>query len=332
MSITTDCTCWKLTLVNASVYGFTDHNKDLTVDGQLYVATVGYVPSAMSQSADLAVDNMEITAMLSDAGIKEVDLLAGLFDFARVEVFSVDWLSPGAGVKHRFVTGRLGQVSVEDGLCQFELVSLTQQLQKSMGEVYSASCQAALGDGRCKIVLLPPVWTSSAVVAVDDEVRASVYDARRYVCTVGGITNDIEGEPAWDTVIDNTTVENDGVEWVAKDARTKNFTVTSVVDNRQFADGTRLEADGEFDSGLVSWLTGLNAGYRMDVKQYLLTGGAIALHEPMPFVIAVGDTGTITQGCDKSDATCKDRFDNLLHFRGFPHVPGQQKLIRGPWR
>ena len=33
-------------------------------------------------------------------------------------------------------------------------------------------------------------------------------------------------------------------------------------------------------------------------------------------------------GCDKSLATCRDRFDNLVNFRGEPYVPGLDKMVQ----
>ena len=46
--------------------------------------------------------------------------------------------------------------------------------------------------------------------------------------------------------------------------------------------------------------------------------------------IAAGDTFTVTAGCDKQFATCHDRFDNVVNFRGFPHIPGNDFVVRYP--
>ena len=47
----------------------------------------------------------------------------------------------------------------------------------------------------------------------------------------------------------------------------------------------------------------------------------------MPEPIAAGDTFNVTAGCDKRFATCRDRFDNAVNFRGFPHIPGNDFVI-----
>jgi uncharacterized phage protein (TIGR02218 family) len=45
--------------------------------------------------------------------------------------------------------------------------------------------------------------------------------------------------------------------------------------------------------------------------------------------VAPGDAFVVTAGCDKTLATCRDRFANVANFRGFPHMPGTDFLLRG---
>ena len=56
----------------------------------------------------------------------------------------------------------------------------------------------------------------------------------------------------------------------------------------------------------------------------LLIGGAviIELWQAMAQPIAPSDTFIVTAGCDKRFSTCRDRFENVLNFRGFPHIHG----------
>ena len=41
-----------------------------------------------------------------------------------------------------------------------------------------------------------------------------------------------------------------------------------------------------------------------------------------------GDGFTIRAGCDKRIATCAQKFGNVVNFRGFPHIPGQDTILR----
>lgn len=112
-------------------------------------------------------------------------------------------------------------------------------------------------------------------------------------------------------------------------ALSHSVTVTSATNRSTFADsalvGTGTPA-GYFDGGLITWATGSNAGRAMDIKQFG-TGGSFTLFLPMVDNIAIGDTGTAVAGCDKSMPTCRDTFSNIVNFRGFPTIPGNDKLI-----
>lgn len=98
---------------------------------------------------------------------------------------------------------------------------------------------------------------------------------------------------------------------------------------RVFVDSARAEASGYWTHGLLTWTSGLNAGQVVDVKE-ATSGGVITLWTPAAAGIAVGDTYTITPGCDKTLATCKAKYNNVTRFGGFPHVPGRDRLYRTP--
>ncbi len=51
---------------------------------------------------------------------------------------------------------------------------------------------------------------------------------------------------------------------------------------------------------------------------------------PLPFTPAIGDDVYIFPGCDKRLATCRDKFDNVRNFRGFPHIPGNDAMTQYP--
>lgn len=111
-------------------------------------------------------------------------------------------------------------------------------------------------------------------------------------------------------------------------------TVTSVTSRRRFnasLTGGSSPAAGHFVEGLVTWLTGDNAGYQMEVKRDAAvdTLGQIDLYQPMPEDIEIGDTFTMVPGCPKTVAACRDRFNNIVNFRGYGVlVPGRNKIIQ----
>jgi uncharacterized phage protein (TIGR02218 family) len=112
----------------------------------------------------------------------------------------------------------------------------------------------------------------------------------------------------------------------------RNGSVTGIVDRLSFAanvDGGPF-ADGWFDGGVLTFTTGADAGRSIEVRAWTAADGRIALFLPPPFAAAVGDTFHIVPGCDKRLATCRDRYANVLNFRGEPYLPGQDALTAYP--
>ena len=87
-------------------------------------------------------------------------------------------------------------------------------------------------------------------------------------------------------------------------------------------------ATDTFKLGVVSWISGANAGRKAEIASF--ASGAITLFEAPVRPIAIGDAFTATAGCDKQFATCSAKFGNSVNFRGFPHMPGEEAVLRYP--
>jgi uncharacterized phage protein (TIGR02218 family) len=87
-------------------------------------------------------------------------------------------------------------------------------------------------------------------------------------------------------------------------------------------------ANGWFTHGLVTFTSGEADGQSVEVKQHAKVGSVVTVElwsrARMPLVI--GQTFTVTAGCDKRVATCQTKFANVANFRGFPHMPGNDFL------
>jgi len=46
--------------------------------------------------------------------------------------------------------------------------------------------------------------------------------------------------------------------------------------------------------------------------------------------VDLGAPGMAGATCDRSFATCREKFNNGVNFRGFPHIPGNDALMRYP--
>lgn len=61
----------------------------------------------------------------------------------------------------------------------------------------------------------------------------------------------------------------------------------------------------------------------------LVDGVAIlTLLEAPALPIMATDAFMVRAGCDKRSATCGAKFANVASFRGFPHIPGQDAVLR----
>ena len=148
--VTTTATCWLVELQNGQSMGFTDHVDNLQIDGVAYEAASGYTPSAVQTKYDLSVSNLEVAGVVDSEAITTDALHAGLFDFASVTIFRVNYAAPNDG-RLVLLRGKLGEVTYSKSSFKAELRSITQQLQQTIGEIYSPSCRAQFGDARCKV-------------------------------------------------------------------------------------------------------------------------------------------------------------------------------------
>jgi len=91
-------------------------------------------------------------------------------------------------------------------------------------------------------------------------------------------------------------------------------------------------ADGWCTGGKLTWTGGDNAGISVEIKVHRAINGTdeFDLWQRAPQPIRIGDTFRVTAGCDKTHATCRRKFKNVANFRGFPHMPGNDFIIRMP--
>ncbi len=166
--VTTLATCWRLERADGWVRGCTDHDRELVVDGLTYVASTGFLPSAIKTASDLSVDNLDVDGFLDDAALRAEDLIAGLFDGARIEVFIVNWADLGQG-RLLLRKGFLGEIKRADQRFSAEIRGLSNRLQQTAGKLYSRLCRVDLGSSECGVALGPrtDTYAVTQVMAAD---------------------------------------------------------------------------------------------------------------------------------------------------------------------
>lgn len=155
--VTTIATLWKITRRDRAVFGYTDAVEDITFEGLLHKAGTGFSASAISHSAKFNVEHIEVDGFTPVSGIDDVDitdkdLLDGKYDFADVEISQINYERPGDG-SVKSLKGNFGQFELKHNQFRVELISIGSGIQHNIGEIYSLSCRAKLGDLRCKVPL-----------------------------------------------------------------------------------------------------------------------------------------------------------------------------------
>lgn len=141
--LTTLATCWHVTRRDGEELFLTDHDRDIVFGGDTYVAATGIARTSIESSSDMSVDNLDVVGILGGA-LDRDEMLAGHYDFAEFDIFSVNWVNPDryGTIQHRF--GTIGEIEVKDGSYAGELRGKMQLLERRRGKVWSPDCRANL--------------------------------------------------------------------------------------------------------------------------------------------------------------------------------------------
>lgn len=80
-----------------------------------------------------------------------------------------------------------------------------------------------------------------------------------------------------------------------------------------------------YDQGTVTGTGGANNGDSRTIRQ--LSGGVVSVTEPFLSPVVAGDQFQLLPGCDRTQATCANVFNNLIHFGGFPYIPTAETAV-----
>lgn len=295
--VTTLATCWRVVRTDGQLILGTEHDKDIVIaSGDLagtYEAQAGITGSAIVSSSDLSVDNLEVTGSLVTIN----SLSAADIESGQFDDADVTLFvinwADPSGGALVLRYGNLGNIS-----------------------------RTAEGKYTTELRGLSQRLTPPIIEVYTDTCRADLGDAR--------CGKDISWMILDATVTAVTSRRRFVVSLVGVDTGTSTGggSVTGT-----FSDTSATQ--GDYALGKLVGLTGANAGYTREVRRDAVGGlfGDIELYEPLAVMPEVGDTFSLYPGCNKELATCRDRFDNVLRFRGYGvYTPGINKMLRGPDR
>lgn len=145
------CHVWILTRRDGVVMGFTDHDRDLEIDGVLCRAASGWIAGAAEGEAGGACGSLSAAGGLDDEALRAKDIRAGLYDRADVALWRVDWRRPDLRV--RLQQARLARIRCEGERFTAELEGPLAALERVVGRTCGRDCDAVLGDERCRVDL-----------------------------------------------------------------------------------------------------------------------------------------------------------------------------------
>lgn len=145
------CHAWLVTRRDGTRLGFTDHDRDLQIEGVICRADSGWTGGAGECASGLAAGSLTAAGGLDDAALTEADIASGLYDGAQVELWKADWRAPALRV--RLWRGTISRIVREGEAFTAELDGPMAALDRVVGRTYGRTCDAVLGDDRCGVDL-----------------------------------------------------------------------------------------------------------------------------------------------------------------------------------
>lgn len=143
------------------------------MDG-VYQALGGYTPSAVDTALGWDSQNQNLQAILDTPAITEADLDKGLYDFARLECFIVDYtdlpttLTENPAKRILLYRAILGKVTRTNNRYTFEARGFEYLLNNKIGAVTSKFCRAKFGDNFCKVNSANYTYNLSVATVLND--------------------------------------------------------------------------------------------------------------------------------------------------------------------
>ena len=173
--VTTLAFCVEIRRRDGRVIRMTNHDTDIVHEEKVYRHDIPFSSSAISSGSQFQVDNVELMLFTDDTVIVREDFLNGLYDHADCSIMYFDYEHPEYG-PIKMARGWFGPIDHnQHQVINITVLRLLKILDFEVGRVYQPSCDADLGDSRCKVAikqnqiysLLNPYYVGQWVYAYD---------------------------------------------------------------------------------------------------------------------------------------------------------------------
>jgi uncharacterized phage protein (TIGR02218 family) len=156
------CHVWLLTRTDGVKFGFTDHDRDLVVEGVTCQAATGWTAGAAETALGFSPGSLSASGVLDSDAIGETDIQLGQLDHAAIELRRVDWSLPDLSVQ--LWQGHLSKLTREGERFTAEIEGPLGALDRMVGRTYGRLCDADLGDHRCGVAVSDPAYSGQGQI------------------------------------------------------------------------------------------------------------------------------------------------------------------------
>ena len=139
---------WRLERRDGVTLGFTSHDRDIELNGIVYAASPGMIPTSIVETIGLETGGLDVRGALASDAITEADILAGRWDGARLEIFLFDWQQTEVD-RRVLASGDFGSITLTAGEFEVEFLGPATRLKNPVAPLTSPTCRAKFAANDC---------------------------------------------------------------------------------------------------------------------------------------------------------------------------------------
>ncbi|MBL0317720.1 MAG: DUF2163 domain-containing protein [Alphaproteobacteria bacterium] len=150
--LTTTAYLWHISLSNGALLAYTSHDRAITYQSILFRPGAGLMTPSTLGYPDEQELPFTCEAIIDDDYLSIDIINNGLLDHAKVELWLVNYDDLSQG--HRVLrVGEIVKIHLQGQRFYAEVAGLGDRLQARLGQFYSSTCRAELGDKKCGVML-----------------------------------------------------------------------------------------------------------------------------------------------------------------------------------
>lgn len=288
--------CIKVTPRVGTAVGFTSNTRNMTLPGHVgitFKATPAITPTVVESALDEAT-NLELTGLYNSDSFDQTELMAGKWNFAEVEVFSVSWDNVNLGEFLHF-KGNTGEIKDYQTYFTAEARGKLSRLSNDVNIVTSRFCRVKeFRDSQCGHVASTVTVSGTAYNVTQSSVTGTPFSV---------------GDQHFGAIFDTST-------WAGNDPTSPNLAAFML----------------RYSNGKITATSGDNTGVSREIAVMTeATGGHpyvnITTKRPFPFAIDASTTFDLVMGCNRTIEDCII-YGNIVNRRAEDYIPGIEAANR----